>query len=585
MKQRKGKAILLSILLTITMLFSGVTGFATTIIPGVGSGNEEALEIDFAAQVDVNSISGKNYDLTIHYEEGNSDVEVTFTNLQTGVDNAFKYSFSSGNTWIDYTGPFSIPITTTQFNVKLLSPTGSPNGELLMHATLSFEEILPPTPEYTIDTVVMTDGIVDSAGGTATGDGTYDENTEVDLIAAANEGYEFIGWYTSDELTDILSTDLTYGITVTGDATYYAAFETVEEPPPTPEYTIATVVVTDGEVDSASGTATGDGTYDENTEVDLIAAAKAGFEFIGWYASDKLTDVLSTDLTYGITVTEDATYYAAFEEEEIQPPVEPVAMNFFADVSGIFSEDEASFMIQRDESEEGLTFKLLYSGPVPVATVTFSVEQEALSPILESDGSWTVNGFIPGELITMNVSNVNGDFVYDYLEVDETADESLSYSFTVPEANFSSMAAFYEEEETTPGGGGGVVPITYALKVKVIGNGTVNPSVGVHRYAPGTVVDLAPSAMNGWEFFGWDGAVQADQVVMNGDRTITAIFKKIESVPLAPPTVTPPPIIILDEEVPKDDGALPNTGVEASMSNLLLGAGSILLGILNRKKK
>ena len=498
MKRKKGKAILLSILLTITMLFSGVTGFATTIIPEVGGGNEEALEINFATQVDVNSISGKNYDLTVHYDAGASSVEVTFANLQSGVANAFKYSLSSGNNWIDYTGPFSLPVTATELNVKLLSPSGSPNGELLMHASLSFEEIQPPPAEYEITTVVMTDGEIDSAGGTADGAGIYEENTTFNLVAAANSGFNFIGWYADEELTDLLSEELAYEITVTGEETYYAAFETEEEPP---------------------------------------------------------------------------------------PPADPVSMNFFADVSGIFSESESDFIIQRDESETNLTFDLLYPGPVEVARVQFNVPQEELMPILQSDGSWTVGGFLPGELVTMTVSNVNSDFVYDYLEVDDSADESMTYTFTVPEMDFSSMAAFYEEEGTTPGGGGGFTPITYALKVKVIGNGTVDPSVGVHRYSPGTVVDIDPSAMNGWEFFGWDGPVQDEQIVMNGDRTVTAIFQRIEEVPLAPPTVTPPPIIILDEEIPKDDGALPDAGVDASMSHLLLGAGSILMGILNRKKK
>ena len=585
MKRKKGKAILLSILLTITMLFSGVTGFATTIIPEVGGGNEEALEINFATQVDVNSISGKNYDLTVHYDAGASSVEVTFANLQSGVANAFKYSLSSGNNWIDYTGPFSLPVTATELNVKLLSPSGSPNGELLMHASLSFEEIQPPPAEYEITTVVMTDGEIDSAGGTADGAGIYEENTTFNLVAAANSGFNFIGWYADEELTDLLSEELAYEITVTGEETYYAAFETEEAPPPA-EYEITTIVMTDGEIDSSGGTADGAGIYEENTSFNLVAAANSGFNFIGWYADEELTDLLSEDLAYEITVTGSETYYAAFEtEEEPPPPADPVSMNFFADVSGIFSESESDFIIQRDESETNLTFDLLYPGPVEVARVQFNVPQEELMPILQSDGSWTVGGFLPGELVTMTVSNVNSDFVYDYLEVDDSADESMTYTFTVPEMDFSSMAAFYEEEGTTPGGGGGFTPITYALKVKVIGNGTVDPSVGVHRYSPGTVVDIDPSAMNGWEFFGWDGPVQDEQIVMNGDRTVTAIFQRIEEVPLAPPTVTPPPIIILDEEIPKDDGALPDAGVDASMSHLLLGAGSILMGILNRKKK
>ncbi len=406
----------------------------------------------------------------------------------------------------------------------------------------------------------------------------YSYGSEVTLTADPAEGWSFAGWFDDGE-EEPFSQSLNETITITADRIIEARYT---EDPVDLYYSLTIEVI--GEGTGITNPDEGPHSYlianGESETVTVSANAADGSTFAGWFGpnGNEVTD-------NKIVLDENKTIIARFDLDPVTPPVDPVSMNFFADVSGIFSEDEANFMIQRDESQEDLTFKLLYSGPVPVATVTFSTAQENLNPILESDGSWTVNGFLPGELITMNVSNVNADFVYDYLEVNESADESLSYSFTVPEANFSSMAAFYEEEGTTPGGGGGFTPITYALKVKVVGNGTVNPSVGVHRYSPGTVVDLAPSAMNGWEFFGWDGAVQADQIVMNGDRMVTAIFKEIERVPLAPPTVTPPPIIILDEEVPKDDGALPDTGVDASMSNLLLGAGSILLGILNRKKK
>ena len=56
-----------------------------------------------------------------------------------------------------------------------------------------------------------------NAYGTTTGTGVYEANTEIQISATANDGYEFLSW--NDGNTDTLRT-----ITVTGDATYIATF-------------------------------------------------------------------------------------------------------------------------------------------------------------------------------------------------------------------------------------------------------------------------------------------------------------------------------------------------------------------------
>lgn len=69
--------------------------------------------------------------------------------------------------------------------------------------------------KYTIATVTL-------EGGTTTGDGEYEYNTEVTISATPGEGYSFVGWYEGGEL---VSTDAEYKITVTEDKTYTAKFE------------------------------------------------------------------------------------------------------------------------------------------------------------------------------------------------------------------------------------------------------------------------------------------------------------------------------------------------------------------------
>ncbi len=151
----------------------------------------------------------------------------------------------------------------------------------------NFVEI-PQTPTHTI-TVYSSN----QAYGTVSGGGTYEEGSEIQLIATANNGYEFVSW--SDG-----SIENPHAITVTEDAMYIATF--IEAQP------IRNFTVTVISANPTQGTVIGGGSYPEGTEITIEAIANEGYEFISW--SDN-----NTENPRQITVTADAMYIATFMSE------------------------------------------------------------------------------------------------------------------------------------------------------------------------------------------------------------------------------------------------------------------------------
>ncbi len=128
----------------------------------------------------------------------------------------------------------------------------------------------------------------DTTMGSVTGSDTYFIGETVTITATANEHYYFAQW--SDGVTSNPRV-----ITVTGDMTYTAVFEPVM-------YTL-TVEAND----YSMGQVVGGGSYAYGTEVTIEARAFGGYHFLGW--DDGVMDEQRT-----VTVTEDATYTALFEQ-------------------------------------------------------------------------------------------------------------------------------------------------------------------------------------------------------------------------------------------------------------------------------
>ena len=159
----------------------------------------------------------------------------------------------------------------------------------------------------------------------------------ISSTATAGTGYKFVGWYdsTDNKVADTMLTNngATISYTTTGNATYYARFETAY----TVNFAAQTKQVngsfkTDnvgGKVSVASVTDVDGGAASSK------ATANSGYKFLGWY--DKDGNQLSTDATYSTTITSatnGVTYYARFEIV-YNPTVESqVYLSFIAESEG-----------------------------------------------------------------------------------------------------------------------------------------------------------------------------------------------------------------------------------------------------------
>ena len=159
----------------------------------------------------------------------------------------------------------------------------------------------------------------------------------ISSTATAGTGYKFVGWYDSEgnKVADnmLINNGATISYTTTGDAKYYARFETA--------YTVKFAAQTKQANGSfKTDTVGGKVSVASVTDVDGAAAsskatANSGYKFLGWY--DKDGNQLSTDATYSTTTTSatnGVTYYARFEIV-YNPTVEnKVYLSFIAESEG-----------------------------------------------------------------------------------------------------------------------------------------------------------------------------------------------------------------------------------------------------------
>ncbi|HEU4390686.1 MAG TPA: immunoglobulin domain-containing protein, partial [Blastocatellia bacterium] len=82
----------------------------------------------------------------------------------------------------------------------------------------------------------------------------------------------------------------------------------------------------------------------------------------------------------------------------------------------------------------------------------------------------------------------------------------------------------------------------FALTLSTQGSGTIQANPSATTYPPGTTVQLTAVAATGWQFSNWTGSLSGnnnpDTIVMDGPRSVTAVFTEI----LAAPAITTQPV-------------------------------------------
>ena len=240
---------------------------------------------------------------------------------------------------------------------------------------------------------------------------TYTDAVGVPIssTATAGTGYKFVGWYDSDgnKVADtmLINDGATISYTTTGDATYYAHFETA--------YTVKFVAQTKQANGSfKTDTVGGKGSVASVTDVDGAAAsskatANSGYKFLGWY--DKDGNQLSTNDTYSTTTTSatnGVTYYARFEIVPTPTVESQVYLSFIAESKGTqipsaFADRNAG--TGKNTNDYGLDskfgntiatgFKYSLNTMTDVSTIQITVTVPASAYVKVGDtGSFTGNG-------------------------------------------------------------------------------------------------------------------------------------------------------------------------------------------------
>ena len=140
----------------------------------------------------------------------------------------------------------------------------------------------------------------DLGSGTASGGGSYKEDSTVTLIAKASSGRTFSGWYSGGIL---VSEDAEYSFTVKENKSLTAMFAKAPG-----AYTVTL------EAGTGIKRVTGGGTYDAGTAARITAETADGYVFKQW--EDENGDVWFTDSSVQITLPGDITLRASGEQPQ-----------------------------------------------------------------------------------------------------------------------------------------------------------------------------------------------------------------------------------------------------------------------------
>ncbi len=175
---------------------------------------------------------------------------------------------------------------------------------------------LVPLPSYNVATAVN-----DTTMGYVTGEGTYEEGTDVTITAIPNEGYHFVTW--DDGVTTASRT-----VRVVADIMFTAIFEADSVPPVIPDTVWYTVTITVN--DSTMGYVTGEGSYEEGSVATITAIPNEGYHFVTW--NDGITDSSRT-----VNVIADMMFTAFFDADSV-PPVIPDTVWYTVTVNAVMDD-------------------------------------------------------------------------------------------------------------------------------------------------------------------------------------------------------------------------------------------------------
>jgi len=378
------------------------------------------------------------------------------------------------------------------------SPTGPDNGD--SQETQTYSVSVETTP---------------SDGGTVSPsmEESYEEGTDIQLLANPSDEYVFTGW--SGDMEGSVNP---LPMTVSQDFNITANFELKEY-----DLTVNTEgegSVTENVLEAKSKQ------YEHGTAVELVAPPAEGYRFAEWEG-----DVTGTDNPAEITVEDEKEVTAIFEKKEY-----PLTVNIDGD--GAVWEDVVQ--AKTTDYEHGAVVELTaspangwyFSGwegelsgdqnPNRITVedttdVTAVFERESHSLDVDTDGNGSVSmapndsEHLHGESVELTAEAYEG---WEFVEwKGDLRSSDNPATITVDEDK--EVTAVFEAN-------------TYTLEVKIEGEGTVDRNPHEAEYEHGTSVLLTTNPNSGHHLYKWTGDVESNQsqveVIMTENKEITVKY-------------------------------------------------------------
>jgi hypothetical protein len=197
-----------------------------------------------------------------------------------------------GMTFNDVTGVLSgTPSTAGQYQFTITASDGI-NPDVQKNYTMNVAAVNAALPaQYLLDTAASPVG-----AGTTTGDGSYAPGTNAIVTASAMPGFHFVNW---TDNAQVVSVNTSYTLAMDVNHSLVANFA-----PDIVQWNITTSAAP-----VAGGTTTGDGLYDDTTNVTVIATPNAGYGFTNWTEAGT---IVSTSASYTFAASADRALVANF---------------------------------------------------------------------------------------------------------------------------------------------------------------------------------------------------------------------------------------------------------------------------------
>lgn len=310
---------------------------------------------------------------------------------------------------------------------------------------------------FSLNSYAITSTADPTAGGTVTGDNTYDYGTVATLTATANTGYTFVNW-TKGGVE--VSTDASYSFTVTEDAAYVAHFS------------LNSYTITATANPSAQGTVNGAGSYNYGATCTLTATPNQGYRFVNWTENNV---EVSTNAIYAFTVTGARTLVANFVE----------ITNHWTPETGEFEDYMAlTCVIQIDEIEQ-------HSDYLEIGAFCDNQCRGSMMAVY-----WSTIPELNRYVVYLQIYGQSGESI-DFKLFDHNLNQELDLTPPSPVTWTTNTASYHE---LNPFILNFTSTVNISANVNPVGAGTVT---GTGEHAIGSICTLSANANTGFQFKNW----------------------------------------------------------------------------------